>query len=67
MYGLLNPILPSVHKSAGIAKISILRLIRRDHQKNFLWALRLLVGRRKESILGYVPKSDEKRIQAFKG
>ena len=30
--------------------------------KNFsLWASRLWVGRRKEPILGYVPKNDEKK------
>ena len=32
--------------------------------KNFLWASRLWVGRRKEPILGYVPKND-KKIHAF--
>ena len=36
-------------------------------EKKFLWALRLWVGRRKEPILSYVPKNDEKRIHAFKG
>ena len=36
-------------------------------EKNFLWASRLWVGRRKEPILGYVPKNDKKRIHAFKG
>ena len=35
--------------------------------ENFLWAPRLWVGRRKEPILGYVTKNDEKRIHAFKG
>ena len=30
-------------------------------KKNFLWASRLWVGRRKEPILGYVPKNDEKK------
>ena len=30
-------------------------------EKNFLWAPRLWVGRRKEPILGYVPKNDEKK------
>ena len=37
-------------------------ILRRDHQKNFLWASRLWVGRRKESILGYVPKNGEKNL-----
>ena len=41
--------------------------IRRDHQKNFLWASRLWVGRRKEPILGYVPKNDEKKNSGSKG
>ena len=40
---------------------------RRDHQKNFLWASRLWVGRRKELILGYVPKNDEKKNSGGKG
>ena len=34
---------------------------RRDHQKNFQWAPRLGVGRRKEPILGYVPKNGKKK------
>ena len=43
--------------------------IRRDHQKNLLWAVQLWVGRRKELTLDYVPKKDKKknRIQAVKG
>ena len=40
---------------------------RRDYQKKILWASRLWVGRRKEPILGYVPKNDEKRIWSLKG
>ena len=35
--------------------------IRRAHQKNFLWASRLWVGRRKEPILDYVQKNDKKK------
>ena len=35
--------------------------LRRDHQKNFLWVSWLWVGRRKEPILGYVPKNYERR------
>ena len=42
-------------------------ILRRDHQKNFLWASRLWVGRRKEPILGYVPKNDEKKNSVHKG
>ena len=41
--------------------------LRRDHQKNFLWASRLWVGRRKEPILGYVPKNYEKENSGSKG
>ena len=32
-----------------------------------LWASRLWVGRRKEPILGYVPKNDEKKNSVHKG
>ena len=42
-------------------------ILRRDHQKNFLWASRIWVGRRKEPILCYVPKNDEKKNLAHKG
>ena len=41
--------------------------LRRDHQKNFLWASRLWVGRRKEPILGYVPKNEEKKNSGGEG
>ena len=41
--------------------------LRREHQKNFLWASRLWVGRRKEPILGYVSKNDEKKNSGGKG
>ena len=41
--------------------------IRRDHQKNFLWTSRLWVSRRKEPILGYVPKNDENKNSGSKG
>ena len=41
--------------------------LRRDHQKNFLWASRLWVSRRKEPILGYFPKNDEKKNSGGKG
>ena len=41
--------------------------LRRDHQKNFLWASRLWVGSHKEPILGYVPKNDEKKNSGGKG
>ena len=37
------------------------------HKKNFLWSSRLWVGRRKEPILGYVPKNDEKKNLVHKG
>ena len=42
-------------------------ILRRDHQKNFLWASRLWIGRRREPILGYVPKNDEKKNLVHKG
>ena len=58
--------MPSVHTSVRIAK-KIDSKIRRDHQKNFLWASRLWVGRRKEPILGYVSKNDEKKYSGIKG
>ena len=35
--------------------------------KKFPWALRLWVGRRKEPILGYVPKNYEKNNSGSKG
>ena len=41
--------------------------LRRDHQKNFLWASRLWVGRRKEPVLGYVPKNDDKKNSGGEG
>ena len=41
--------------------------LRRDHQKKFLWTSRLWVGRRKEHILGNVPKNDEKKNSVNKG
>ena len=37
-------------------EISILFMKGSLKKKNFLWASHLLVGRRKEPILGYVPK-----------
>ena len=41
--------------------------LRRDHRKKFLWSSRLGVGRRKEPILGYVPKNYEKENSGSKG
>ena len=35
--------------------------------KNYLWASHLWVGRRKEPILGYVPKNYEKKNSVLKG
>ena len=46
-----------------LAKILILNL----NQKFFLWAARLWVGRRKEPILGYAEKNDEKSNSGSKG
>ena len=41
--------------------------LRRDHQKTFLWASRLWVGRRKEPILGYVQKNYERNNSGSNG
>ena len=41
--------------------------LRRDNHKNFLWASRLWVGRRKDPILGYVLKNYEKKNSGGKG
>ena len=41
--------------------------IRKDRQKDFLWALRQWVSRQKDHILGYVPKNDEKKDSGSKG
>ena len=41
--------------------------LRSYHQNKFLWATRLWVGRRREPILGYVPKYDEKNNLVHKG
>ena len=41
--------------------------LRRDHQKKFIWASRLWVGRRKEPILGYVSKNYAKNNSGSKG
>ena len=60
-----NPLLPSAHKSAEIAKISILKL--KGTIKKFLWASRLWVGRWKEPILGYDSKNYEKKNSGSKG
>ena len=67
-YGLkwLNPLLPSAHKSARIGKRLILEL-EGIIKKNFLWASRLWVGRRKELILGYVSKNYKKGNSGTKG
>ena len=48
-----------------LAKLPIL-ILKRDHQKNFLWSSRLWIGRRKEPFLGYVPKNDKKKKSAGK-
>ena len=41
--------------------------LRRDHQKNFLWASRLWVVRRKDPFLGYVRKNYVKKNSCSKG
>ena len=40
---------------------------KKGSSKKILWALRLWVGRRKEPILGYVSKNDEKKNLVLKG
>ena len=40
---------------------------KKGSSKNFLWASRLWVGRRKEPILDYVPKNYEKKNSVHKG
>ena len=61
-----NPLCPSVTNSSRIEKKFDFK-IRKDNQKNFQWASRLWVGRRKQPILGYVPKNDEKKNSGGKG
>ena len=58
--------MPRAHKSVRIAKILTLKL-EGIIKKNFLWASLLEVGRRKEPILGYVPKNDENSNSGIKG
>ena len=54
--GYLNPLLPNgKHLFPQCQNFDF--NLRRDHQKNFLWASRLWVGRRKEPTLRYVPKN----------
>ena len=48
---MISRLVPSAHKSARIAKISILKLEGIVKKKKILWASRLWAG-----ILGYVPK-----------
>ena len=55
-----NPLLPSAAVMRRSAKFFYFNL-RSDHQKNFLWASRLWVGRQKEPILGYTLKNFEKK------
>ena len=63
---IINPLLPSVLYMPLSAKFFYFNL-RRDHQKNFLWASRLWVRRRKEPILCYVPKNYVKNNSCSKG
>ena len=56
----INPFVPSVLNIVRLTKISIL-ILRRDPQKNYLWASRPWFSRRKEPILSYVTKNDEKK------
>ena len=64
----INPLTPRRTLVSPFTKISILfSKISILSSKNFLWASRLQVGRRKEPILGYVPKNDEKKNLVHKG
>ena len=56
----INPLTPRRTLVSTFTEISIL-FLEGIIKKNFLWASRLWVGRRKEPILGYVPKNDEKK------
>ena len=58
----INPLTPRRTLVAPFTKISNL-----FKKKKFLWASGLWVGRRKEPILGYVPKNDEKKNSVHKG
>ena len=62
---LLSPLLPNGTICIRIVKISFKK--NRDHKKNFLWASQLWVGRRKEPILGYVPKNNENENSGSNG
>ena len=55
-----NPLTPRRTRVSLLFEISI--LLQLDNQENFLLASRLWVGRRKEPILGYVPKKRQKII-----
>ena len=59
----VNPSLSSVPYMAPL--VNIYFNFRRDHKK--ILASRLWVGRRKEPILGYVQKNNEKIMQGVKG
>ena len=61
-----NPLEPRRTQVSPITEISIL-FWEGIIKKNFLWASRLWVGRRKEPILGYVPKNYEKKNSVHKG
>ena len=50
----------------GIVKQKFRFQFKKGSSKNFLWASRLWVGRRKEPILGYVPKNYKKKNSGSK-
>ena len=57
----INPLTP--RRTHGVPfQQNFNSILRRYHQKNFLWASRLWVGRRKEPILGWVQKNDIKKL-----
>ena len=60
IFNSINPLWPWVTNSSRIAKISISKY-EGIMKKISHWATRLWVGRRKEPILGYVPKNDKNK------
>ena len=65
---MINRLVPSAHKSARIAKISILKLEGIVKKKNPMSVATMSRYSRKELILGYVPKKTKiERTQAVKG
>ena len=60
-FSLLNPLVHSVFYKGRLFNFNF----GRDPQKNFLWASRLWVGRRKYLILSYVTKKKNEKKTSF--